>query len=143
METKFNSQVSTTIEQSKKLIELGLKSETADMAWCGKMYRGGNQYPPSGEHLMWLCMGYENNVQFYSKRHDIDVIPTWSLHRLIEICPSFAGGYMLTVSGNHVYYMDEEGYTIYSAIRANLYDNFVDCIEWLIKGNDFNEEYLK
>ena len=34
METKFNfkSQVCTTIEQSRRLLELGLKKETADMS---------------------------------------------------------------------------------------------------------------
>ena len=30
-ELKFNSQVCTDINQSKKLLELGLKAETADM----------------------------------------------------------------------------------------------------------------
>lgn len=34
MKPEFNSQVCTTVEQSKKLIELGLKPETADMAWA-------------------------------------------------------------------------------------------------------------
>lgn len=31
-ELKFNSQVCTTVEQSRKLLDLGLKPETADMA---------------------------------------------------------------------------------------------------------------
>ena len=30
---KFNSQICTTKEQSERLLDLGLKSETADMAW--------------------------------------------------------------------------------------------------------------
>lgn len=25
----------------------------------------------------------------------------------------------------------------------NIYDNIIDCIEWLIKENYFNKEYLK
>ena len=32
METKFNSQICTTREQSERLLALGLKKETADMA---------------------------------------------------------------------------------------------------------------
>lgn len=32
-EKEFNSQIGTTIEQSKRLLELGLKPETADMSY--------------------------------------------------------------------------------------------------------------
>ena len=61
METKFNSQICTTREQSERLLSLGLKKETADMCW---MY---------GEVLS--CNPPELTVD----------IPAWSLHRLIEM----------------------------------------------------------
>ena len=68
METKFNfkSQICTTREQSERLLELGLKKETADMVYF--------------QH-------WKNAVL---KKHDVDVLsecnfPAWSLHRLIEL----------------------------------------------------------
>ena len=30
---KFNTQICTTIEQSKRLLELGLGADTSDMSW--------------------------------------------------------------------------------------------------------------
>lgn len=68
-ELKFNSQICTTKEQSQRLLELGLKPETAD---CFHWSYSGTNYIGSidGEHLS------EEDV------------PAWSLHRLIEILDS-------------------------------------------------------
>ena len=69
-ELKFNSQVCTTREQSQRLLELGLKPETADMAW--------------------VCVTKEGLTQWVMTLHtpknepNID-IPAWSLHRLMVI----------------------------------------------------------
>lgn len=60
METKFNSQICTTREQSERLLALGLKKETADMC----IYR---------------------NVEFAFPCPDDEFIPAWSLHRLMEM----------------------------------------------------------
>ena len=55
---KFNSQVCTTVEQSQRLLSLGLKKETAD---CMHNH----------------CWTPEDGI--------VADIPAWSLHRLIEI----------------------------------------------------------
>lgn len=34
---EFKSQICTSIEQSKRLLELGLKKETADMVWIKEL----------------------------------------------------------------------------------------------------------
>ena len=59
-ELKFNSQVCTTKIQSQRLLELGLKPETADM--------------------------YIFDNEVYIGKPNIDDIPAWSLHRLICMC---------------------------------------------------------
>lgn len=78
METKFNfkSQICTTMEQSERLLSLGLKKETADMMYEGKFL---------GEiaHIM----PHETEMNHF-KLWD-SIIPAWSLHRLIEM---IAGG---------------------------------------------------
>ena len=71
-ELKFNSQVCTTKEQSQRLLDLGLKPETADMYY---FWLGGNDYR--------LKVDIDNNPLKYNI--DKTYIPAWSLHRLIEL----------------------------------------------------------
>ena len=70
MKLKFNSQVCTTVEQSKKLLELGLKPETADMAWACITKEGLTQ---------WVM-----TLNTPKNKPNID-ISAWSLHRLMEL----------------------------------------------------------
>ena len=72
MEIKFKSQICTTVEQSKKLLELGLKPETADMCYSYKPKHLADTTPE------------EDWVLQIARPIGTD-IPAWSLHRLIEI----------------------------------------------------------
>lgn len=66
---KFNSQICTTKEQSQRLLDLGLKPETADcFHWS---YSGTNYIGSIDEEGL-----------------SVDDVPAWSLHRLIEILDS-------------------------------------------------------
>lgn len=65
---KFNSQICTTKEQSQRLLDLGLKPETADM-----------------KHFFfhhWECLPYKWGEESLV---DSENIPAWSLHRLFDI----------------------------------------------------------
>lgn len=70
-ELKFNSQICTTKEQSQRLLELGLKPETADM-YHTTFYRDN--------------VGYEI-IQVRNEKLPLlsQELPAWSLHRLIEL----------------------------------------------------------
>lgn len=68
-ELKFNSQVCTSVEQSQRLLELGLKPETADMAHIA--FGGGGMMKRPYD---WLCTTEVDINNFY---------PAWSLHRLL------------------------------------------------------------
>ena len=66
MNAKIQSQICTTKEQSQRLLELGLKPETADCfhwEYAGEIYIG---------NIDDECLTEKD-------------IPAWSLHRLIEI----------------------------------------------------------
>ena len=67
-ELKFNSQICTSVEQSKCLLELGLKHETADMELIHNIF--SNTYEPLPKTFPT------------TNKHEI---PAWSLHRLIEL----------------------------------------------------------
>ena len=70
METKFNSQICTTKEQSERLLALGLKRETADMELAfSDSFRDG---------VIILPGPPEEDEDF----------PAWSLGRLVEMMPN-------------------------------------------------------
>ena len=128
METKFNSQICTTREQSGKLIALGLKKETADM-----VYEKSVTYPYEYELRIledgdYLCSGIIS-----------DSIPAWSLHRLIEMMPNCIpnqGWLSLGHQGLHY----SKGYGV---ADDGLYESIIRMYEWLIKEGYFNKEYLE
>ena len=124
-ELNFKSQVCTDRNQSERLLALGLKKETADM-----------------------CYTYCN----YSDRYELECrpprlgdIPTWSLHRMIEMIPENVSDDWLGVSFDDVSYYHGEGEGIigwkYYKV-GNIYDCIIECYEWLIKEGYFNKEYL-
>ena len=70
---EFKSQVATSVEQSKRLLELGLKKETADM-----IYERNVQYP----YDYYLPRSLSEWEEFITGV-EYDDIPAWSLHRLL------------------------------------------------------------
>ena len=127
IEYNFKSQPATTIEQSKRLLALGLKKETADMHhWESE----GKIYTYVGQ------MGDPNGI------------PAWSLHRLIEMMPvslpceieGMQGLFSLTRRGDGSVTV---GYTWSLERTGNIYDAMISAIEWIIKEEDFNNEYLE
>ncbi|MBR5476691.1 MAG: hypothetical protein IKV17_07735 [Bacteroidaceae bacterium] len=118
MELKFNSQICTTREQSQRLLDLGLKPETADMSLtvvCG------------AEIAQWV--GELNNLGNIKvngisvPNEEVENIPAWSLHRLIEL------------------YSDVED-TSFLCIKDVSYKLLIFCIEKAIHCGAFNKEYL-
>lgn len=134
---KFNSQIYTTKEQSKRLLELGLRPETADMYY---FWLGGNDY--------YLKVDIDDNPLKYNM--DKTYIPAWSLHRLLELLPQdihlddYADTrYWLVIDPMKVIYKNSHGLWIYQCDEGGLYDKLINTIEWTIKNNHFNKEYLK
>ena len=72
------NKICTSIKQSKKLIELGIPKNTADM-------RIGNYVGKSGK-----VDG--TNVHYYTKEESFgapEIIPAWSLNALLELIPNW------------------------------------------------------
>lgn len=115
---KFNSQICTTIEQSQRLLDLGLKPETADMSY----------YILDDEPVLTIGMAqaYREILKGGKivKKQNAEIIPAWSLHRLIEL------------------YKDVEDTSMWSLEYVN-YNRLIQCISLAIKRDAFNQEYLK
>lgn len=71
---EFTSQIGTTQEQSKRLLALGLKVETADMRYQIHYFDMGG--------ILKECTP---TLEPYPPINNDRFIPAWSLHRLIEI----------------------------------------------------------
>lgn len=135
---EFNSQVCTSVEQSKRLLAMGLKPETANMSIT--------TMPVDYDGIKYLLTPYSkvNNPKAFG------VIPAWSLHRLIELLPQdihlddyVDTHYYLTIDPFKVIYVNSHRLWIYQRDGGCLYDKLIDTIEWTIKNNFFNKEYLK
>ena len=144
---KFNSQICTTKEQSERLLDLGLKIETADMAY---------EYKP--KHLADTDLDKDWVIVAHSPCGTD--IPAWSLHRLIEMIPdkiaypTIYDSAPLRISKNSMYYLhrffDKYGDEDFSTVgdndaigSHNVYDYAVSVIGFLIKEGYFNKEYLE
>lgn len=134
---EFTSQICTTKEQSERLLTLGLKPETADCILVQNPFY-------NDEYIMFPRATDDTD--------DIDsttAIPAWSLHRLIEMLPdSLFDWHGLDFSKRGIFYADfrNGSYSVFEAFAKSdktLYDNIIDCIEWLIKEGHFNKEYLE
>lgn len=114
---KFNSQICTTKEQSKRLLEFGLKPETADMSY----------YILDNEPVLTIgiAQAYREIIKGGKivEKQNAEVLPAWSLHRLLCLL-----------------YPREDVYLI---MPSTAYDDIIDDIENEIKCGGFNKEYLK
>lgn len=104
-EIKFKSQICTTMEQSKRLLELGLKPETADMLHykSSSMKEWGILATPYD-----LGRGFEKVYQ-----------PAWSLHRLIELYRDVEDTSLLMIKDVSINLLI---FCIEKAIRCNVFN---------------------
>ena len=156
-EFNFNSQVCTSKEQSERLLALGLKKETADCYYwqendhtygeaTGVWHLETLDTEDTQEHFEYLdkyfgvCLAADEEHYF---------IPAWSMHRMIEMMPKVIKlcypNLHFTMLHDSVHYCDfdydEEFEQVFSA-KNNIYENIIDCYEWLIKNWYFDEALL-
>jgi hypothetical protein len=129
---EFNSQICTTEEQSKRLLALGLKMETADMVLLKELaYDDKRHCLYDADTYMIRPIDYLNGEDHRGN------IPAWSLHRLIEMCNKTQFGMTIGIYNDEVT-VDGDLFEVYD----NTYDNLISIIEWLIGLGKFNENYL-
>lgn len=125
---EFTSQICTTEEQSKRLLALGLKRETADMSYQVKFF------DPFPHHLVDCTPSLLMHPPIDDEER---FIPAWSLHRLIEMCNNTQFGMTIGIYRDEVTFA-EDLFEVYD----NTYDNLISVIEWLISLDKFNKNYL-
>lgn len=144
METnlKFNSAICTSRSQSERLLALGLKKETADMVLLKELaYDEKHRCLCDADTYMIRPIDYLNGEEHRGN------IPAWSLHRLIEML-----NYQVIYNGakhepviaiDGMAYQDVYDNNPVVGWSGDFYTDVIDCIEWLIKEDYFNKEYLE
>lgn len=120
IEFNFKSQIATTREQSERLIALGLRKETADMAMCYITH------DLSGKEIEPEFLGYTSEPMPCEERQTVlcsrqKFIPAWGLHRLIEI-------------------LDTNPFIFYTNCG---YDTVIDHVEEYIRSGFIDTRYLE
>lgn len=111
------NKICTDIEQSKKLIELGIDANTADMYWW---YSGKRYYVESMDD------------DDFNKESDI---PAWSLTSLIKLIPHTAH---LNIDGNYWFEWSDiinEGIDYTTKEYDNPIDSVFELVVWLKENN--------
>ena len=116
------NKICTSIEQSKKLIELGINVNTADMHYSTWTILNEGEYilsPNQGQTIEELQEDYGNHV-----------IPAWSLSALMELIPP--GNILLRdkLCGEYKYI---------NSVDTNFYDNPLDAaFEMILRLRELN-----
>lgn len=130
----------TSVEQSKKLIELGLDPESADMCY---------HFPDIQEHNYALCLPWEK-VHLTEKENSL---PCWSVGALFDLFPIFTEptAFSCKVSVPTIHHLSNEYEIIYegdyefpmiisdniasvvSFKRGNLIDACYEMVVWLLE----------
>lgn len=124
---EFKSAICTSVEQSKRLLALGLKKETADM-YLTNMSKKGIAYT---DNWQIGSIPYKDVMNFWEERGlqlgktSWEIIPAWSLHRLLCL-------YGLDYTIKEVYNNAEECYGM-----------LICAIEIAIEDEYFNKDYLE
>lgn len=160
---ELKSKISTSIEQSKKLLELGLKPDTADMVYhCDRTGLWSLEARPimqKSRSLFYKVLKYQHGEaeanKIFKQQYDKDV-PAWSLSRLIELMPEeikdkkHGESFYLTMDkeDNSVSYINEYpelkllAYTSNPFVGRSLFDSLIEMIDWLINNDYLNKEHL-
>lgn len=169
---EFKSQIATTREQSKILLSIGLKPETADMVYHHTNSRVKSlewelqTKPPTLRGKYWTPERIAKLESPFHKHPDGTLmtgeeifdalwgkdIPAWSLDRLLELIPKSIkqrhrpnADFDMNSDGQYWSISYEElGYDVkHQEMRSSSFDAIISMIEWLIDNNHLNKEYLK
>ena len=127
----------TTIEQSKKLLELGLNPNTADMCWTNHLY--GNVRSSMKAANMTID-DYKKLLDSFADSTSIDIFyPCWSLGALLELLPICStidhesNGWWCNV--NYDIVDIKNGFTDNSIKEKILFEAVYDMVVWLLVRN--------
>lgn len=82
------ARIATSIEESKRLLELGIKPESADMCWTNASFKGINYVDPWRLNSLTVDevkKALSTPSHFFEWTKGWKVVPAWSLGKLFDI----------------------------------------------------------
>ena len=140
MAAELKSQICTTVEQSDRLLDLGLNPETADMhyLWAGYWHLSLEPWEQAIDDFPFDFHS-EEEQEDWKLRHR----PAWSLHRLIEMMPK-----NIAIDGDTAYPLQIQkrsdgkwcvGYQGWYDCVGDLYDSVIWIYQLLISEGYLDE----
>lgn len=114
----------TSIEQSKKFLELGLNPDSADMYYFLDPTPVGNIYIPS---LIFI----EKHLKSRMPEYDKGDIPCWSLCALLKVMPRW-NDYKPFIGKNECYYINDDK-EIYHRETGTSIEAAYSMVIWLLE----------
>jgi len=134
------NKICTSLEQSKKLIELGVDVDTSDMVYLRSYFEDEGEYNllVGSYHEGYMEKDDGTLIQIFDEH-----IPAWSLAALIDILPRFiefkGDKYYLRFMKEYVEYANDEVSITGRCLHTTGNDNLVDaCCEMIIKLKELN-----
>lgn len=128
----------TTLDQSKRLVELGIKPTTADGVYAAKIRDwSGKEISDPRYRLQVSSFPGKFVVQNFE---EIDEIPAWSFGNLLSLLPEsivvddFGYDLIYIPATKTISYVLEDTNNVLSSffIDSDPYENVISCIDWLI-----------
>lgn len=122
----------TSIEQSKRLIELGVPAQKASMVW--------DTITPASHPILRVVLDEDVDTRRW-KVNNTDSIPAFTVADLIAILPTACGGFQIGLDrvrkdNTHIFYEDYANSShIVFFIENSLVESCVEAIEWVISNN--------
>lgn len=122
----------TSIEQSKRLIELGVPAEKASMVW--------DTITPASRPILRVAFDADVDTRRW-KVDNINSIPAFTVADLIAILPTTCGGFQIGLDrvrndSTHIFYEDyADSSHIIFFIENSLVESCVKAIEWVVSNN--------
>lgn len=116
------SKICTSLKQSKKLLELGLSPDTADM--CYRPIMDIDSMSNTGFLEIPDCYPFSE-----VKNCKVQYLPAWSLSALLDLTPDIIGDYILRldkVDGDYYIWYDEIGKGWSDDMPHPSSNNFID-----------------
>lgn len=145
----FKNNICTTKEQSCRLLSLGLQPGTADM------YLEKSSLPEAGDYYIHaITKGIDTN-HWFSARMNRDIIPAWSLSRLLEMMPEYIADkrpgfppyHTELIKHDSGYVISIRRYTSDCLVGTYIEESPIECcvsmIDWLVRNKHFDVNYLK
>lgn len=111
------AQIATTIEQSEKLVKLGMNIYTADMHyWFDATYNEWELFP-------------------YPTKNNVEKVHAWSLGALIELMPEYIDTYELfriEIRHEEIVYLNASS-LLHAIYGEDIFENCIRMIEFLVK----------